>query len=99
LSSGGSPSLLAAMAVPSDWASSHCCRRYCCPALGWAGLWSADPYLNVDAGTMSPFEHGEVFVLDDGGEVGAWVGGCACLWPVGWVCALYVVEMGGWCWG
>jgi len=25
-------------------------------------------YLNVDAGTMSPFEHGEVFVLDDGGE-------------------------------
>jgi len=28
-----------------------------------------DPYLNVDAGTMSPFEHGEVFVLDDGGEV------------------------------
>lgn len=29
----------------------------------------ADPYLNTDAGTMSPFEHGEVFVLDDGGEV------------------------------
>lgn len=27
-----------------------------------------DPYLNVDAGTMSPFEHGEAFVLDDGGE-------------------------------
>jgi CTP synthase len=27
-----------------------------------------DPYLNVDAGTMSPFEHGETFVLDDGGE-------------------------------
>jgi len=27
-----------------------------------------DPYLNVDAGTMSPFEHGEVFVLDDGSE-------------------------------
>lgn len=27
-----------------------------------------DPYLNVDAGTMSPFEHGEVFVLGDGGE-------------------------------
>ena len=31
--------------------------------------WCADPYLNTDAGTMSPFEHGEVFVLDDGGEV------------------------------
>lgn len=29
----------------------------------------SDPYLNSDAGTMSPFEHGEVFVLDDGGEV------------------------------
>ncbi|THU51932.1 hypothetical protein C4D60_Mb06t36280 [Musa balbisiana] len=28
-----------------------------------------DPYLNTDAGTLSPFEHGEVFVLDDGGEV------------------------------
>lgn len=28
-----------------------------------------DPYLNTDAGTMSPLEHGEVFVLDDGGEV------------------------------
>jgi CTP synthase len=28
-----------------------------------------DPYLNTDAGTMSPFEHGEVFTLDDGGEV------------------------------
>lgn len=27
-----------------------------------------DPYMNVDAGTMSPFEHGETFVLDDGGE-------------------------------
>ncbi|KAK8195412.1 CTP synthase-like protein [Phyllosticta capitalensis] len=28
-----------------------------------------DPYLNVDAGTMNPKEHGEVFVLSDGGEV------------------------------
>lgn len=28
-----------------------------------------DPYLNIDAGTFSPYEHGEVFVLDDGGEV------------------------------
>lgn len=27
-----------------------------------------DPYLQIDAGTMSPFEHGEVFVTDDGGE-------------------------------
>ncbi|POV94781.1 hypothetical protein PSTT_16657 [Puccinia striiformis] len=27
-----------------------------------------DPYLNLDAGTMSPTEHGEVYVLDDGGE-------------------------------
>ena len=28
-----------------------------------------DPYINIDAGTMSPLDHGEVFVLDDGGEV------------------------------
>ena len=28
-----------------------------------------DPYLNVDAGTMNPYQHGEVFVLGDGGEV------------------------------
>ncbi len=28
-----------------------------------------DPYLNIDAGTMNPYEHGEVYVLDDGGEV------------------------------
>ncbi|MAM77278.1 MAG: CTP synthetase [Actinobacteria bacterium] len=27
-----------------------------------------DPYLNVDPGTMNPYEHGEVFVTDDGGE-------------------------------
>ncbi|HQP72194.1 MAG TPA: CTP synthase, partial [Methanoculleus sp.] len=28
-----------------------------------------DPYLNIDAGTMNPAQHGEVFVLSDGGEV------------------------------
>ena len=28
----------------------------------------ADPYLNVDPGTMSPFQHGEVFVTEDGYE-------------------------------
>lgn len=28
-----------------------------------------DPYLNIDAGTLSPFDHGEVYTLDDGGEV------------------------------
>lgn len=28
-----------------------------------------DPYINIDAGTMSPKEHGECYVLDDGGEV------------------------------
>ena len=28
-----------------------------------------DPYINIDAGLMSPFQHGEVFVLNDGGEV------------------------------
>ena len=32
------------------------------------GMQKLDPYLNVDPGTMSPFQHGEVFVTDDGGE-------------------------------
>ena len=27
-----------------------------------------DPYLNVDPGTMSPFQHGEIFVTEDGGQ-------------------------------
>ena len=27
-----------------------------------------DPYLNVDPGTMNPYQHGEVFVTEDGGE-------------------------------
>jgi len=27
-----------------------------------------DPYLNVDAGTMNPYMHGEIFVTEDGGE-------------------------------
>src|SRR5438270_2369090 len=31
-------------------------------------LMKFDPYLNVDSGTMSPFQHGEVFVTDDGAE-------------------------------
>lgn len=33
-----------------------------------------DPYLNVDPGTMNPYEHGEVFVTDDGGETDLDVG-------------------------
>src|SRR3989338_4346324 len=28
-----------------------------------------DPYISIDAGTMRPAEHGEVFVTDDGGEI------------------------------
>ena len=31
-------------------------------------LQKLDPYINVDPGTMNPFEHGEVFVTEDGGE-------------------------------
>ena len=31
-------------------------------------LLKMDPYINVDPGTMSPFQHGEVFVTDDGAE-------------------------------
>ena len=38
-------------------------------ACGWrVSAIKIDPYINVDAGTMSPFEHGETFVLDDGSE-------------------------------
>ena len=33
-----------------------------------ASILKLDPYLNVDPGTMSPFQHGEVFVTDDGAE-------------------------------
>lgn len=32
------------------------------------GMLKLDPYLNVDPGTMSPFQHGEVYVTDDGAE-------------------------------
>jgi CTP synthase len=32
------------------------------------GLQKFDPYINVDPGTMNPYQHGEVFVLDDGAE-------------------------------
>src|SRR5271169_1236388 len=31
-------------------------------------LQKLDPYINVDPGTMSPFQHGEVYVTDDGAE-------------------------------
>jgi len=33
-------------------------------------LLKLDPYINVDPGTMSPFQHGEVFVTNDGAETG-----------------------------
>jgi len=32
------------------------------------GLQKFDPYINVDPGTMSPYQHGEVFVTEDGSE-------------------------------
>ena len=32
------------------------------------GMMKLDPYLNVDPGTMSPYQHGEVFVTEDGTE-------------------------------
>src|SRR3989475_5341961 len=36
---------------------------------GWrVTMLKFDPYVNVDAGTMNPFQHGEVFVTDDGAE-------------------------------
>jgi len=42
-------------------------RLFKCRGLRVA-LQKLDPYVNVDPGTMNPFEHGEVFVLDDGAE-------------------------------
>ena len=44
--------------------SARCCRR----AATRVRLRKLDPYLNVDPGTMSPYQHGEVFVTDDGAE-------------------------------
>lgn len=41
----------------------HLLKKYKCVPV------KCDGYLNVDPGTMNPIEHGEVFVLDDGGEV------------------------------
>jgi hypothetical protein len=47
-------------------------RRLSGPSLQARGykvrLRKLDPYLNVDPGTMSPYQHGEVFVTDDGAE-------------------------------
>ncbi len=38
-------------------------------AMGYnVGIIKIDPYINVDAGTMNPYVHGEVFVTEDGGE-------------------------------
>ncbi|MFW9922957.1 MAG: glutamine hydrolyzing CTP synthase [Candidatus Thorarchaeota archaeon] len=36
---------------------------------GTIDLIKVDPYLNIDAGTMNPIQHGEVYVTDDGGEI------------------------------
>lgn len=36
---------------------------------GSVDLIKIDPYLNIDAGTMNPIQHGEVYVTDDGGEI------------------------------
>lgn len=55
-------------AGPAQLVSEEACSF---PVLPCCAMPHADPYLNMDAGTMSPFEHGEVFVLDDGGEVRA----------------------------
>ena len=45
-------------------ARARCCRR----AAFKVRLRKLDPYLNVDPGTMSPYQHGEVYVTDDGAE-------------------------------
>ena len=41
----------------------------CCATAGFGvTMTKLDPYINVDAGTMNPYQHGEVFVTDDGAE-------------------------------
>ncbi|HEX2130474.1 MAG TPA: CTP synthase [Actinophytocola sp.] len=40
----------------------------------WVTMQKLDPYLNVDPGTMNPFQHGEVFVTEDGAETDLDVG-------------------------
>jgi CTP synthase len=46
------------------------CARRAAPdrAADKVRLQKLDPYLNVDPGTMSPYQHGEVYVTDDGAE-------------------------------
>src|SRR3546814_9461897 len=46
----------------SDWSSDVCSSDL------KVSMIKLDPYINVDAGTMSPFQHGEVFVTEDGAE-------------------------------
>ena len=43
-----------------------------------------DPYLNVDPGTMSPYQHGEVFVTDDGAETDLDLGTMSGSWTRPW---------------
>src|SRR3546814_13428908 len=47
----------------SDWSSDVCSSD-----LNRVRIRKFDPYLNVDPGTMSPYQHGEVYVTDDGAE-------------------------------
>src|SRR5512146_2984151 len=49
-----------------------------------------DPYINVDPGTMSPYQHGEVYVLDDGAETDLVLGHYERFIDIGWsrVCSV-----------
>ena len=60
---GGVMSGLGKGGVTSSLARTFAARQYRVTAL------KIDPYINIDAGLFSPYEHGEVFVLDDGSEV------------------------------
>ena len=60
---GGVMSGLGKGGVTSSLARTFAARQYSVTAL------KIDPYINIDAGLFSPYEHGEVFVLDDGSEV------------------------------
>ena len=62
-------SSLAAWFLPSEKASPQQHLAALLQARGYrVRIRKLDPYLNVDPGTMSPYQHGEVFVTDDGAE-------------------------------
>jgi len=51
-----------------------------------------DPYINVDPGTMSPYQHGEVYVLDDGAETDLDLQKLTSIWDITSVLLIFVLT-------